>query len=120
MSDNYYAIVCPPPDVDADGTVSAAVCLSGEFDLGAGDDLRAAILGVVTGGRATSVVVDLTNVTFIDAASVGVLFDSRSTARRRHVEFRITETRGVVRRVLDVLDPTGVLRLNRPDRRSEG
>lgn len=112
--DNYYAIVSPPAVVAADGAAVATVCLSGELDLGAGDDLRAAVLGAITTQPTTSVVVDLADVTFIDAVTVGILLDAHFLARQRSVTFRVTGAHGVVQRVLDVLDATGLLQPNRP------
>ncbi|MEV4351626.1 STAS domain-containing protein [Actinoplanes sp. NPDC049596] len=109
MTDTYYAIVCPPVVPGADGRTVATVCLSGEFDVGARDDLHAAVHGVVSGGLAAFVVVDLSAVTFIDAVSVGELFGGYVAAGRRSIGFRVTGAQGVVRRVLDVLDPAGLL-----------
>ena len=109
MTDQYYAIAYSPVDIGGDGAVVATVRLSGEFDLGACEDLHAAVRRVVAGARARSIVVDLTEVTFIDAATVGVLFSGYVTAQQQRKNFWVAGARGPVQRVLAVLDATRLL-----------
>jgi anti-sigma B factor antagonist len=82
--------------------------LSGEFDLGARDDLRAALLGAVTDGTGGHVVVDLADADFIDSETIRVLLDGYTTAQREQVSFRLANPQGVVKRVLDVTGLTEV------------
>jgi anti-sigma B factor antagonist len=108
VTDTYYAIACPPAVAGADGAITATVRLSGEFDVGARDRLRAAVLGVV-GAGAGRVVIDLTDVTFIDSETIRVLLDGYTAARRQGSAYRLAGAHGVVQRILDVMGLTELL-----------
>jgi anti-sigma B factor antagonist len=78
--------------------------LSGEFDIAARDDLRAAIVRAVATG--SGVTIDLGDTTFLDSEALSALIDGYHAARAAGVLFKLTGARGPVRRVLEV---TGVL-----------
>jgi anti-anti-sigma factor len=56
------------------------VFLSGELDLAVADELRRQLMDVVVSTAATTIVLDFSDVTLIDAHSVGVLVAARNTA----------------------------------------
>jgi anti-anti-sigma factor len=81
--------------------------LCGEFDLAAHDALRAAL---ADHGSAKAIVIDLTQVSFIDAATVGLLLEAHAAATGLGCTLRVVGAVGVVHRVLEILDPSPVLR----------
>jgi anti-anti-sigma factor len=101
------SIVTAQPEA---GTVR--VHLAGEVDLATSGQLRVALLAVVAAAApSTHVRVDLAQVTFIDAGGIGVLIRARAAAHRAGVGFSVHNPRGIVRRVIDVLDLTDMLRV---------
>jgi anti-sigma B factor antagonist len=78
--------------------------LSGELDIAARDDLRAAIVQAVEAG--SGVTIDLGDTTFLDSEALSALIDGYHAAHAAGVPFKLTGARGPVRRVLEV---TGVL-----------
>ncbi len=81
-----------------------ALQVSGELDLAARDDLRAAIVQAVSDG--SEVTVSLEAVTFLDSEALSALIDGYQAAAAAGVPFRLAGANGSVRRVLDI---TGVL-----------
>jgi anti-anti-sigma factor len=73
----------------------------GEFDR---DDCGqfAAATRVALAGYCREVVVDLAEVTFVDAATVGALLACRASSVASGCDFRIANARGVVARVLEI------------------
>jgi anti-sigma B factor antagonist len=86
---------------DAD---TVTVSVSGDVDLSTVAELERAIV-VAVDGDAPYVVVDLTEVTFIDSAGINTLLKSRRLADGHGRRFRVVNATGVIR---DVLDMTGV------------
>ncbi|SNY61723.1 STAS domain-containing protein [Paractinoplanes atraurantiacus] len=82
----------------ADGAATL-LCIDGELDINARDDLRAAILGAVDRG---DVVVDLGGTTFLDSEALGALIDGYNAAVSGGTGFRVIKATGVVARVLGV------------------
>jgi anti-sigma B factor antagonist len=58
------------------------VCLAGELDLYNADDARAAI-GEAAGQKPERVIVDLSQVTFVDSTGLGVLVEGRTKLENR-------------------------------------
>ncbi|HZN72769.1 MAG TPA: STAS domain-containing protein [Micromonosporaceae bacterium] len=87
--------------VDA-GTVTVTV--SGEIDLANVDELADEIVSAVR-GEATTVVVDLAGVTFIDSVGITALLKGRRLADEHGKAYRATGAEGLVRQLLDL---TGV------------
>lgn len=84
------------------GTVTVAV--NGEIDLSTIEQLEGEIRAAA-GGEAAAVVVDLSAVTFVDSAGIGVLLRGRRIADEHGKQYRVTGAAGMVRQVLDL---TGV------------
>jgi anti-anti-sigma factor len=84
----------------ADGAV-ALLRLSGELDINARDDVHDAILVNLDAG-ATNLVVDLGAVTFIDSEALGALINGYNACQARGADFRVTNARGLVDRVLTI------------------
>lgn len=117
MTDDYYRIACLPATAGADGATTITVRLSGEFDLAACDDLRVALLGAVNAGGSTHIVVDLTDVDFLDSETVNVLLQGYLQAQTHGIDYKLTGAHGVVRRVLDIMglfDITDAARPGKP------
>ena len=114
MTDEYYAIACRPAIPGARGAIITTVCLSGEFDLGASAALRAAILRAVVAGTCTRIEIDLAQVGFIDSETVRVLLEGYTAASSQGLSYRLINAHGVVRRVLDVMGLTTLIRLDEP------
>lgn len=77
------------------------IWLRGECDLDAASQLRDTLLGAISTGT-SDVVVDASQVTFVDAATIGVLIAARNALRSqsRHLTLRAPSER--VLRVLDL------------------
>lgn len=82
-----------------DGVVVLEV--RGEADLHVASELRDR-LSVALEGGATSVVLDLTEVTFVDSMTLGVLVGGAKRARAVGGELRLVITAGPIRRILEV------------------
>ena len=79
---------------------------SGELDLAAVDDFRAAVR--VARGDATEMIVDLCDLTFIDSIGLSALLDLRHAAAAEGVAFRVKVDEGPVR---DAVENTGLAAL---------
>jgi anti-sigma B factor antagonist len=86
---------------DADTVI---VAVGGDVDLATAELLEREIVGAV-GGDGTAIVVDLTEVTFIDSAGISVLLRGRRLADDNAKRYRVVGAVGIVRQVLDM---TGV------------
>ena len=82
------------------------VTLRGELDIANVADLRAVLSEAVA--RNPHVVADLSDLTFIDCASVGVLVGARTRAREAGGDLVLAGARGKVRRVLALPFMAGV------------
>lgn len=102
MRDRYYRIDVLGP---RDGL--ATIRLGGSLDIGAREDLRDAIGGIA----ATTVLVDLGAVRFLDSEALAGLIEGFLKARESGVDIRAVNARGIVLRVLEV---TGTLELFGP------
>jgi anti-anti-sigma factor len=86
-------------DHPRDGVVVLA--LRGEADLHVAPELRDR-LSIATEGPAPSVVLDLSEVTFVDSMTLGVLVGSAKRARANGGEIRVVTAGGPIRRILEV------------------
>ena len=73
---------------------------SGELDINARDELRAAITDALA--EHESVTVDLTDVSFIDSEALGALIDGYNAAVALNATYRVVGATGAVARVLTV------------------
>jgi anti-sigma B factor antagonist len=76
------------------------VRLRGELDLAAADNIKDALLML----SATTVVVDLEQLTFLDASGLSALLVARTGITATGRRFKIRGARGLVRRVFEVTD----------------
>jgi len=84
---------------DAD---AITVTVRGEIDLGNVDQLTT---GIATAVRddVTSIVVDLSGVTFMDSAGISALLAGRRTADEHGKAYRVAGASGIVREILDLM-----------------
>jgi anti-sigma B factor antagonist len=88
-------------------TRSVVVHVAGDFDIGTQPILRQALSRAQAANA--DVLLDLSDVTFVDASSLGVLMDARRTLADRGHTFRIVNPGRAVTRVLALTDLTSVL-----------
>jgi anti-anti-sigma factor len=79
--------------------------LGGEIDLAADPELRKSIATALS-DDVTALVIDLTDVTFLDCAGIGTLVYGRRLAGEQHCSFRIVHAYGMP---LLLLNLTGIL-----------
>lgn len=101
--------------VTTDGDGRTVVRASGELDIDAAPQLRRALLRAqaLVGEDGRPVIVDLSRVTFLDACALGVLVGAALRARRAGSEVVV---RDASRRIRQVFEVTGLLRLFRMER----
>jgi anti-anti-sigma factor len=81
---------------------SATVVLDGELDIATGPAIRRSLMAAIRGGN-VHLAVDMSRVTFIDAAGIGVLVDAASRARKAGGRLSLLAPSWPVRRLLDIL-----------------
>jgi anti-sigma B factor antagonist len=106
-AESFSLRVCDRQD---GGRRSALVSLAGELDVYTVSRLRATIDDLLLDG-ASPVVVDLTDLTFMDSSGLGALVAAHKKARVLRAAFRIVCTEGVIMRLLSVTGLTRVLQL---------
>ncbi len=84
-----------------DGVICLAV--AGEIDMTTGDRFSDTLRQAVKEPDAHRVLVDVSNVQFMDSNAVAVLARTRRSAMERGVSFGIINARGAVRHVLEML-----------------
>lgn len=80
--------------------------VAGELDLSSGEVVTRAIGRAVSTDGVRAVVVDLSELRFVDSSGIAVLLKGRREADRTGVSYRVTGATGVVNQVLSL---TGVL-----------
>jgi anti-anti-sigma factor len=85
--------------VSRDGN-TATVVATGEIDLSTVDELRSAVTGAAE--DVEQLLLDLTDVEFIDSAGLGGLLELRSTLRSRNVTLEISAGEGPVRQAMEI------------------
>jgi anti-anti-sigma factor len=88
----------------AEGTV---IELVGEIDLATRSTLASALCGSIRRGE--RVTIDLTDVTLLDAGGVALALELQRRVREHGGELVLANARGIVRRVLEILDPESSL-----------
>jgi anti-sigma B factor antagonist len=83
------------------------IAVDGELDMTAAPDLRAAIGAAIDAG-ATALVVDLSEVTFIDSTGIGVLLAARHRLQRSGGSLDLVCTEPNVLRVLEIVGVSAV------------
>ena len=87
---------------------TATVVLDGEIDIATAPAIRRFLLAAISGGD-VHLAVDMSGVTFIDAAGIGVLVAAANRARRAGGGLSLLAPSRQVRRVLDVLHLDAIL-----------
>ncbi len=85
------------------------VFVVGEVDLATVPELREGLQRALSASSGTHVVVDVTDVEFIDAAGIGALVDAAVDARAAGGELVLRRPSRAVRRVLELLSLGGEL-----------
>jgi anti-anti-sigma factor len=93
-----------------DGAV--VVCLAGELDVST-VELGPLLRGVVESGAAAMIVLDMSDVCFIDAYSIGLIVGAWKAAKARDRVLRVDGLRGLPARVFRLLELESIL-LRRP------
>jgi anti-anti-sigma factor len=90
------------------GLAVAVVALSGEVDVTEAPDLREHLQGVVSNSD-TALVLDLSEVTYIDSAGVNLLFELAEGLKERQIGLSlVVPAGGLVERVLALVDVAAV------------
>ena len=87
---------------------SAAVVLDGELDIASCPAVRRSLMAAISGGD-VHLAVDMSGVTFIDAAGIGVLVAAANRARQAGGGLSLLAPSRQVRRVLDLLHLDAIL-----------
>jgi anti-sigma B factor antagonist len=87
---------------------SATVVLDGEIDIATAPAVRRFLMAAISGGD-VHLAVDMSCVTFIDAAGIGVLVAAANRAREAGGGLSLLAPSWQVRRLLDVLHLDGIL-----------
>jgi anti-anti-sigma factor len=87
------------PSVDDVGTVR----LAGELDMSAWTELGDLLVHVVESNRARPIVLDLSDLRFIDAHSIGLIVAAWTTATRSGRGLRVSGLHGLLEQVFRVL-----------------
>ena len=96
------------------GHVLVLLAVSGEVDVTNSPDLHRELARAAHTPNVATVVVDLSRVTFIDAAAVDELAVARRDLARTGAEMSVVGATGIVFRVLDLSDLTGYLDVSPP------
>ena len=79
---------------------TATVVASGEIDLSTVDELRSAVTGAAD--DVEKLLLDLSDIEFIDSAGLGGLLELRSTLRSRSVTLQISAGDGPVKQAMEI------------------
>jgi anti-sigma B factor antagonist len=84
------------------------LAIAGDLDLSTSMHLEAELRDAVAGGRVAHLLVDLSEVDFLDSTGINVLVAGHRLATEHGIAYLVTNPHGMVRRALDVV---GVLPL---------
>ena len=87
---------------------SATVVLDGEIDIATAPAIRRLLMAAISGGD-VHLAVDMSGVTFLGAAGIGVLVDAANRAREAGGGLSLLAPSRQVRRLVDVLHLDGIL-----------
>ena len=88
--------------------LSAAVVLDGEIDISTAPAIRRLLMAAISGGN-VHLAVDMSGVTFIGAAGIGVLVAAANRARQAGGSLSLLAPSRQVRRLLDILHLDAIL-----------
>jgi anti-anti-sigma factor len=81
---------------------SLELAAAGELDMTAAFGFESSVDAHLSGGAVRAVVLDLSEVDFVDSAGLGALLSIRDHARRRGIELRVGRVSDPVRKILDL------------------
>jgi len=90
----------------SEDSARAVLTISGEIDMATAPEIDDAVALIAGRAETTDVVIDLTDVTFIDSSGIAALLRCRKLMDEAQIGFNVTGTRGMP---LTVLEITGVL-----------
>ncbi len=96
------------------GTDRWRIAVAGELDTGTSDQLLDAVMAALDRPGCRDLVIDLGQVTFLDASAVGVLVRARLACRRIGGRFTVFGTRGAVAQTLHLAGVAESFGLSRP------
>jgi anti-sigma B factor antagonist len=91
-------------EISRESNPRAEITVDGELDVASVWQLEAAITEAAS--RHTDIDLDLSRVSFFDAAAVGALVNGRTTAQAQGNELRVRNVAPIVRRVLEIVELT--------------
>jgi anti-sigma B factor antagonist len=91
-----------------DGEERAFVRLRGRLGIDSSPDLRDRLLAMLEGQPPKTIIVDLTEVPYIDASGIATLLEALKIARKRQVTFCL---KGLHGRIVRLFEATGLLAL---------
>jgi anti-sigma B factor antagonist len=94
---------------DGDGTTT--VSLHGELDLASADAAKAALLAAIRQGG-PPITIDVSELTFIDAAGIRAIVAAQSAARVARQNLHLVRARGTVETILSLL---GMIEIEPPE-----
>jgi anti-anti-sigma factor len=94
------------------GEGSVVLSVTGEIDLSTADELQTALDSALEAADTTEVVVDLSEVGFLDSAGLRVLVSGQRAAEERELGFRVSGAQPRVRKVIAITGLTGTLGLD--------
>ena len=99
MGEDVSPLREPPVRTVEERSGGVVIHLAGELDLYNADEVRAALAGAMDGG-ADRIVIDMTDVEFVDSTALGVLIEARSKVG--HDGLRLAAPQRETRRTLQV------------------
>jgi anti-sigma B factor antagonist len=90
------------------GTEGIVVRLRGHVGIDSSPELRDRLLGILRAQSVKALIVDLTNVPYVDSSGIATLIEGLKIARNRHTMFHL---RGLQGRLLHLFQITGLLAL---------
>lgn len=96
-----------------DGEQSSVLHLKGRLGIDSSPDFRDQLLAMLRGPSPKTVVVDLANLTYVDASGIATLLEALKAARHRQIGFSLQGLQG---RPLHFFEVAGVLPLFETDR----
>jgi len=85
------------------------ISLAGELDMAVADELHLLLMTAAASGTAATIVLDLSDLSFIDARCTSVIAAAWATARRHGVRLEVVGLHGTPELVFDVLGLTPIL-----------
>ena len=89
----------------------AVLKLSGRLDMNTSPDFRKAALTLYTKGKRKNLIIDFTNVSYIDTSGLATLLEILVMAKEKRAQLTLTGMNGRVRYLIDVNGLAGFFRI---------